>query len=45
MKRSTKDSGIIIKQKAKEYFGIRKVIFILVISKMTKRMDLEFTSM
>lgn len=45
MKRFIKDSGVIIKLKVKEYFGILKVIFILAISKMTKQMGLEYTSM
>lgn len=45
MKRFIKDSGAIIKLKVKEYFGILKVIYILAISKMTKQMDSEYTSM
>jgi hypothetical protein len=37
--------GIIIKQKAKEHFGMLKVIFMSVISWRTRQMDLEFIRM
>jgi len=45
MKLFIKDSGIIIKLKVKESFGIAKVIFILVISKTTKQMASAYTNM
>lgn len=44
-KQFTKDNGIIIKLKVKEYFGILKVIFILAISETTKQTVSESTSM
>ena len=39
---STKDNGIITKQKVKEYFGILKVIFILETLEMIKLTVLEY---
>ena len=45
MKPFTKDNGTITKQKAKEYFGTQKEIYILVISEMIKQTDLEYTNM
>ena len=45
MKLFIKDNGIIIKPKAKEFFGIVKEIFILVISRTIKQMASAYTSM
>jgi hypothetical protein len=45
MKPFIKDNGTIIKLREKEYFGIVKVIYILVISKTTKQMASGYISM
>ena len=41
-KQCTKVSGLTIKQKVKEYFGMQKVISILVTLKMTRLMEMGF---